>query len=332
MAELDKVLDPGRIQLILLSHFLPIKNTAEARGWHLHFGSMWYAAESNELKMDADLATLKKNNGGKVPVPKEEWWKKDHDCVYCNRKHPWCECCNPKKDEEPMRRLAYDELYGKGKTENHEGKLELMTWDFFDRRISDGRGGEGIHLGFGAGTKEKLFPSKPTEDDIKNIYAHFEENDERLATARDNCFRWTCCGATVGCGTRGCDHHGGGQGMPLPLKPCSCDWCWAGEGDGGDHKLPDAVLKIGTQENRHLMLRRIVDPRSKTAAGFANLEQAKLCSTSMEANQQAIKLYQRKIAKAIMRGVKQAEGFNPSYSRWEAAAVGMARNLSSQPR
>ncbi|KAL0568583.1 hypothetical protein V5O48_013401 [Marasmius crinis-equi] len=125
----------------------------------------------------------------------------------------------------------------------HEGKLELMTWDYSLPEFE-------MELGFGGATRDQA-------DHLKEIFESdlFGGDLEKFYKYRPNAFRWTCCGAP-GDVKLGCDHHGKGN----PRKPCSCDFCSMGK------SLTDKAFNEAKQSKHGLDLIRGPDPRSYNPA------------------------------------------------------------------
>lgn len=101
--------------------------------------------------------------------------------------------------------------------EFHEGKPELIVWNF----------------------------DKEVKAKFEN---EFHRNQEALANYRSDCFRWTCCGASLD-SSNPCDHHGRGS------QCCSCDFCTGGK------EIPKPLRKQ-TMENYGLDICWGPDPRS----------------------------------------------------------------------
>ncbi|KZT67272.1 hypothetical protein DAEQUDRAFT_746213 [Daedalea quercina L-15889] len=87
----------------------------------------------------------------------------------------------------------YDKYRGCRDGSMHEGKLELVTWEWTDPD-------DGTRMGWGHTCIEEA-------EDLKRKF---------------EAFRWTCCGTGADMNF-GCDHHGSGS------KPCTCDFCRMGK-------------------------------------------------------------------------------------------------------
>ncbi|KAJ7217714.1 hypothetical protein GGX14DRAFT_597525 [Mycena pura] len=115
---------------------------------------------------------------------------------------------------------------------NHEGRLELITWDCPEEE-----------LGWGACFADE-------SDDLKKKFeTEFGSDEEKFFEHWPQGFRWTCCGTDGGM-DYGCDHHGSGS------RSCTCDYCRMGE------PLPDDVFNEKTAARHGLNLRRGPDVRS----------------------------------------------------------------------
>ncbi|GLB41022.1 putative MYND finger [Lyophyllum shimeji] len=126
---------------------------------------------------------------------------------------------------------------------NHEGDLELITWNCPKEKT-----------GWGAVCLEEA-------DDLKHRFETEMGGDlQKLYEEWPDAFRWTCCGTSAGM-DHGCDHHGSGS------FPCSCDFCRMGK------PLPERIYKEKSAERMGLNLRRGPDPRSFNPALAA------LCAT-----------------------------------------------------
>ncbi|KAJ7045842.1 hypothetical protein C8F04DRAFT_940002 [Mycena alexandri] len=116
---------------------------------------------------------------------------------------------------------------------NHEGRLELVTWDCPE----EGKG-------WGACLAEE-------SEELKKIFeTEFGGEEEKLYNYWPRAFRWTCCGTHAGM-NHGCDHHGTGS------NPCTCDFCRMGK------PLPSSIFNEKTPSRYGLTnLRPGPDPRS----------------------------------------------------------------------
>ncbi|TFY51398.1 hypothetical protein EVJ58_g10590 [Rhodofomes roseus] len=118
----------------------------------------------------------------------------------------------------------------------HEGKLELITWEYTDPESGD-------RMGWGNVLIEEA-------DDLKRKFEVDCKGKKSLFFKKwPQGFRWTCCGMDGGV-NYGCDHHGTGS------KPCTCDFCRMGR------PLPDSIYKEKTGPRMGLRLPRGPDPRS----------------------------------------------------------------------
>ncbi|KAG2428871.1 hypothetical protein HYH02_014194 [Chlamydomonas schloesseri] len=124
----------------------------------------------------------------------------------------------------------------------HEGELELITWD--------GKSDDGEQLGWGAVVIEEA------EDHKRSFHTKYGADMERFYEWWPQGFRWTCCGCT-GDMPWGCDHHGTGS------KPCKCDFCVMGK------PLPPNISPPTAQSRMGLTLSRGPDPRSHNPAQAA---------------------------------------------------------------
>jgi len=118
----------------------------------------------------------------------------------------------------------------------HEGKLELMTWEYIERE-------GGIRMGWGNIAIEEA------ENMKRKFKVDFKGKKRLLFKYWPQAFRWTCCG-TDGLMNEGCDHHGSGS------RPCTCDFCHMGK------PVPDSIYRGQTGPSMGLSLRRGPDPRS----------------------------------------------------------------------
>jgi len=130
----------------------------------------------------------------------------------------------------------YDKYRGCRDGSMHEGKLELMTWEWTDPDL-------GHRIGWGSAFIEEA------EDVKRRFEVEYKGKRSLLFKKRPQAFRWTCCGTHARM-KFGCDHHGGGS------KPCTCDFCHMGK------PLPDSVYYKESGPRMGLNLRRGPDPRS----------------------------------------------------------------------
>ncbi|EIN13012.1 hypothetical protein PUNSTDRAFT_82541 [Punctularia strigosozonata HHB-11173 SS5] len=100
----------------------------------------------------------------------------------------------------------------------HEGKLELMTWEYIEPTTKE-RMGWGNVVIEGAEYMKKV------------LREECNGKLSRLFKKRPEAFRWTCCGTDAGMNF-GCDHHGTGS------RPCTCDFCRMGKA------LPNKMSKV----------------------------------------------------------------------------------------
>lgn len=98
-----------------------------------------------------------------------------------------------------------------GQDEYHEGRPELIVWNFSATDDNDGF--------------PTFWGNSSDLDDAKELKTKYEEefhyNQEAFANFNSNSFRWTCCGATLD-NSIPCDHHGRGSSR------CTCDFCIRG--------------------------------------------------------------------------------------------------------
>ncbi|KAJ7091103.1 hypothetical protein C8R44DRAFT_647631 [Mycena epipterygia] len=115
---------------------------------------------------------------------------------------------------------------------NHEGRLELVTWESAEHQT-----------GWGACELDQA-------DEMKRYFeTELGGDEEKLFKYWPVGFRWTCCG-THARKAHGCDHHGTGT------RPCTCDFCRMGK------PLPPGIWNEKTPHRDGLTLRRGPDPRS----------------------------------------------------------------------
>jgi uncharacterized C2H2 Zn-finger protein len=148
------------------------------------------------------------------------WWEKERKCSFCDTTHPWKRSCHFDQCPTPP--------------ENHYGVPELIIWP--------GNDDAGFKTGWG----------NVQESESAALKKRFEKemgcDEEKLAKARPEAFRWTCCGATLDTPYQ-CDHHGSGP------RPCTCDFCTGGK------PIPQGMRKK-TVGNYGLKLTYGPDPRS----------------------------------------------------------------------
>ncbi|KAJ7346964.1 hypothetical protein DFH08DRAFT_869925 [Mycena albidolilacea] len=153
---------------------------------------------------------------------------------YCGRE---CQTSDWKSHKRPC--AAAPKWYDKHRVcsdgNNHEGRLELITWDCPEAEYGS--------LGWGACSSDEA-------DDLKKKFeTEFGGDEEKFFEYWPQGFRWTCCGTDAGM-EYGCDHHGSGS------QPCSCDFCGMGK------PLPASIFNEKTPSRHGLNLRRGPDPRS----------------------------------------------------------------------
>ncbi|KAH6883776.1 hypothetical protein BKA70DRAFT_1391112 [Coprinopsis sp. MPI-PUGE-AT-0042] len=137
----------------------------------------------------------------------------------------------------------------------HEGKLELITWDFHDEEDDTDVGWGGVFI-------------EEVEDHKKTFHEKYNGDLKRFFNYWPQGFRWTCCGMG-GDQNFGCDHHGAGA------KPCTCDFCRMGE------PLPDSIYNAVSQSEYGLKLRRGPDPRSRVSPAHISIIKAGQALTGM---------------------------------------------------
>jgi hypothetical protein len=121
----------------------------------------------------------------------------------------------------------------------HEGKLELMSWDWKHPELGTIGWGNTIPEDVRAHrippsnpvlpaptitARHRLQPPAPAylSAQVPLVRAQFENECRGKKSVffkkRPHAFRWTCCGVE-GSSNFGCDHHGTGR------QPCMCDFC-----------------------------------------------------------------------------------------------------------
>ncbi|KZT67286.1 hypothetical protein DAEQUDRAFT_729327 [Daedalea quercina L-15889] len=166
-------------------------------------------------------------------------------CSRC-RSALYCDAECQKKDWQYHKELCsdsdrwYDKYRGCRDGSMHEGKLEMITWEWTDPDY-------GCKMGFGNTFLEEA-------DGVKHMFeVECKGKKSGFLKKRPQAFRWTCCGTDAGM-NYGCDHHGSGS------KPCTCDFCHMGK------PLPDSIYNKQSGPRIGLNLRRGPDPRSYNPA------------------------------------------------------------------